>query len=282
MKTEHPIKTILLAALSLLIMSCQNGIKPENDNSNNTSEIQSDTIQKPIKELDETATFTPVEMLLPVQYRKNGTGYPQHEKDKEWYEFYKDENSGRWKIEKSNPVISYGRDECVGDDVMLISAANEHSIMFITAFEGLMENPVTITENVALFPGHNLKFTFKGKEYQLSPIGSYMDDEGHLMTSASVQEMSAEDMENGQIVDYRLSFTAPNDVSYNIATIPQMIGVTPSVIWAGDMNNDGFPDLVLSLSDFYEAVHVFLFLSDKNDAQKPLKKVADLNVQNDC
>ena len=281
MKTTYPIKTTLLSALYLLMISCQNGTKLTYENPTEIAEISTDTIQT-INEVEETAVFSPVEMLLPVQYRKNGTGYRQNVKDKEWYEFYKDENTGQWKIERSVPGIFYDRDECVGDDVMIIRAANENSIMFFTAFAGMMENPATTFEDMSIFPDRNLKFNFRGNDYQLSPIGSYIDNEGHIMTSASAQEMSEDDLGDTRIDDYMLSFNAPEDVSYNIATIPQMIGVTPKVIWAGDMNGDGLPDLVLSLSDFYEAVHVFLFLSDKNDLEKPLKKAADLDVQNDC
>ncbi len=281
MKTIYPIKTSFLTILTLLLISCQNGTKLTDGNLTDLSETVNDTIQS-LDEIGGTAFFTPVEMLLPVQYRKESTGYPENVKSKEWYEFYKDEKTGQWKIEKSKPVISYGRDECVGEDVMIIRATKENSIMFITAFEGMMENPATAFEAMSIFPDHNLKFSFRGKDYQLSPIGSYIDNEGHIMTSASVQEMNEIDLGDTQIDDYMLSFSAPEDVTYNIATIPQMIGVTPSVIWAGDMNEDGLPDLVLSLSNFYEAVHVYLFLSDKNDTQKPLKKAADLDVQNDC
>ena len=281
MKTTYLIKTTLFAALTFLVISCQNGTKLTDGNPIDISETSSDSIES-IDEIKKTSDFSSVEMLLPVQYRKEGTGYPENVKTKEWFEFYKDEKTGQWKIEKSKPVISYGRDECVGDDVMIIKATKENSIMFISAFEGIMENPATLMEDKAIFPDHNLKFNFRGKDYQLSPIGSYVDNEGHIMTSASAQEMSEDDLGDTRIDDYMLSFTAPEDVSYNIATVPQIIGTIPRVIWAGDMNGDGLPDLVLSLSNFYESVHVFLFLSDENDIQKPLKKAADLDVQNDC
>lgn len=281
MKTTNPIKTSLTAVLTLLLFSCQNGTKLTDGNPNDLTETSGDSMQSK-NDFEETGDFTSVEILLPVQYRKESTGYPQNVKSKEWFEFYKNKKTGQWKIEKSKPIITYGRDECVGEDVMIIGSTNENSIMFVTAFIGLMENPATLMEDKAIFPDHNLKFNFRGKDYQLSPVGSYIDNEGNIMTSASAQAMSEDDLGDARIDNFMLNFSAPEDISYNIALIPQMLGVTPKLIWAGDMNGDGLPDLILNLSDFYESEHIFLFLSDKNDIQKPLKKAADLDVQNDC
>lgn len=281
MKKTYFIKAIKLIAILLLSISCQNGTKPNKENPSELSETSTDTLHS-MEEIVETTHLAPVEMLLPVQYRKNSTGYPKNAKENDWFEFYKDENSGQWKIEKSNPIISYGYDECVGDDIMIIKSKHENTVMFFTPFEGLTENPVTIMQDYSIFPEHNLKFSFQGKDYKLLPMGNCIDEEGNYIPSATVKEMSEDDLGDTRIDDYTLSFKAAGNDSYTIASIPQMIGVTPKVIWAGDMNGDGLPDLVLSLSNFYEAVHVFLFLSDKNDAQKPLKKAADLEVQNDC
>jgi len=281
MKTTNFIKSALLAVIFLLTTSCQNGTKPTLENDADLSETSTDTLQS-TQEVKEKAVSTSVEMLLPVQYRKESMGYPKNVKSKEWYEFFKDEKTGQWKLEKSAPVISYGYDECVGEDIMIINTTKENSIMYITTFEGMMENPTTLMDDKAIFPDHNLKFNFLGKNYQLSPIGSCIDEDGNYIPSETVKEMSKDDLGDTRIDNYTLSFMAPGNVSYTIASIPQMIGVTPKVIWAGDINGDGLPDLVLSLSDFYESVHIFLFLSDKNDTQKPLKKAADLEVQNDC
>lgn len=281
MKTPYRIKTFLFTAISLVIISCQNGIKQSDGISTDLSENSSATIQS-VEYVNERGVFTPVEMLLPVQYRKESTGYPQNIKNKDWYEFYKDEKTGDWKIGKAELLITYGRDECVGEDVMVIKAIHENTIMFFTPFEGMMEKPITTIEDKALFPERNLTFNFSGKEYSLSPMGNCKNNEGQIIPSVTIKEMSEDDLGDIQIDDYVLTISAPENVTYTIATIPQMISVKPKVIWAGDMNGDGLLDLVLNLSDFYESMHIFLFLSDKNDLQKPLKKAADLKVVNDC
>ena len=281
MKIASIKKNLKFLAISLLILACQNGQKSI-DNSPDTSDIINDTLHKFKEDIPQTNSLPPVEMLLPVQYRKESTGYPIKVENKDWYEFYKDEKTGDWKIEKAKLQITYGRDECVGEDVMIIKSSHETAIMFFTSFEGMSMNPVTILEDKSIFPERNLSFDFHGKDYRLSPMGIFKDDDGNIIPISVANVTSEENLSSMQIDNYTLTFSAPRNISYTIASIPQMISVTPQVIWAGDMNGDGLPDLVLNLSDFYEALHIFLFLSDDTDLEKPLKKAADLNVVNDC
>ncbi len=282
MKTTNLTKRSLILAIFLLMMACQNGAKQNLEALDGSAEITGDTLQPASQDFTETKISGPLEMLLPVQYRKESTGYPKNVESKDWYEFYKDEKTGDWKIGKAKLQIAYGFDECAGEDIMIIKSEHETAVMFFTTFNNMSQNPVTILEDKPIFPQQNLPFNLNGNEYQLSALGSFIDDEGHILPISALKEMSEEEQGYLRIDDYTLSFKAPGNVSYSIVSIPQIISVTPQVIWAGDMNGDGLPDLVLNLSDFYEAIHIFLFLSDKDDLEKPLKKAADLNIVNDC
>lgn len=281
MKTKLFLNFCILLCLSINVFSCSDSPQneaaqePKDSIANNTSDDAP---------LDETAISFPenVSILLPTQYRKESTGYPQNVKDKEWYEIYKDEKSNKWMVEKADLKISYSRDECVGEDVMIIKSKHENAVLFFTPFEGLSKNPTTILDDKMLFPWHDVSFDFNGKNYLLSPIGSCLDENGQIMTTDELKAKTNEELENNaRISGYRLFFGNP-EKSQELVVIESIEYATPRLIWAGDLNDDGLPDMILDLSDFYESQHLYFFISDKNDPEKPLKKLADLNVVNDC
>lgn len=286
-KSEMNLKTIILVSLliGLLfgILSCQNGTK-STDVISDTIAVEQDTAQLPTTEnVEKTIPFPKdVEILLPVQYRKESTGYPKNVKDKDWYELYKDSQTGKWLIAKAELKISYGRDECVGEDVMIIKSKHEGAILFFTPFEGLSENPQTVLENKMLIPGMQVDFKMNDKNYSLSPSGTLYDDEEKTISAAQLPKDSEGAIYIPQIKKFSLSFDLDNAKSYSIAEVEEMQSVNPKIIWAGDLNGDNLPDMILDLSDFYESRHLYFFLYDKNDPEKPLKKIADLQVVNDC
>lgn len=222
-------------------------------------------------------------MLLPTQYRKESTGYPKGVKEKEWYEFYKDEKSGKWIVAKADLKITYDRDECVGEDVMIIKSNHENAVFFFTPFEGLSKNIETAITETPIFPGSIVSFKLNNQEYKLSALSSVKDNDGNYIPENQFKNKSEEEKADFIFKDYQLSFIdLTNNTEIELVKIPEIQYATPTLIWAGDLNGDGLPDAVLSLPDFYESQHIFFFISDKNDKEKPLKKVADLMVVNDC
>lgn len=262
MSTKNLIMGIVSCSLLLSLSSCQHRTLPTG----------------------ESAVSFPqnVEILLPTQYRKESMGYPKDVQEKEWYEIYKDAKTGRWHIGQAELETTYGHDECVGEDVMIIKSKHEEAVLFFVAFEGLSEHLVTVLEDKMLFPEHDLSFSFEGKEYHLSAVGSCLGANGQIMTTNELKSKTNEDLDNNtRILGYRLSF-GNDGSSIELATIENIDYATPRLIWAGDLNNDGLPDLILNLPDFYESQHLYFFLSDKKDKEKPLKKAADLLMVNDC
>lgn len=281
MKIKNFLRKLSLCLFLPALISCQKDTKNTVE-SNEEPDLVSDTVTQSVQEVAAIPFPKNIEILLPTQYRKESTGYPKNVKNKEWYTLYKNSKTGKWNIEKTALKITYGRDECVGEDVMIISSPQKNPALFFTPFEGLAENPTTILEDKMLFPEHPVSFNFKGKGYHLSPLGSCLGEDGQIMTVTELKSKTNEELDNNtKISDYRLSFgTAEN--SSELVTIESIEYATPRLVWAGDLNNDGLPDLILSLPDFYESQHLYFFLSDKNDPKKPLKKVADLLVVNDC
>jgi hypothetical protein len=274
------IHLIWVCAFITKLISCQN---------ENNSLSSQQSIMVPGKKLDSTQVVVKaiqfpknVEILLPTQYRKETTGYPENIKEKEWFEIYKDTKTNQWQIDKAELKISYGRDECVGEDVMIIRSNQENPVMFFTPFDGLSKNPTKILENKALLPERNVKFNFKGIEYQFLPMGTCLDENEQMMTASDVKAKKEEDLiDNTKISGYRLSFGAVGNMK-EIVVKESIEYSTPRVIWAGDLNNDNLPDFILDLPDFYESRHLFFFLSDKYDKEKSLKKAAELWIINDC
>lgn len=225
-----------------------------------------------------------VELLLLTQYRKEATGYPKGVSEKDWVALYQDKPAKKWLLAHLQPKVTFGRDECVGEDVMIIGSPQANTICFFTDFSGLAEQPVTVLTDRLLFPGREVKFIFKDQPYKLSPKGSVIihdNNERDTLTEEELLTMVDTALSDAFIEHYKLFFTAPG-VHYSIAKVPRITGAPPRIIWAGDLNNDGLPDLLLSMPDFCENEQLSFFLSDIHDEERPLKKVAELEVVNDC
>lgn len=271
---------ILLCCLAVSVSSCNNGTKKA-DSASDTATNTQDTLQAFVSENKQAnIAFTKnVDILLPRRYRKDSTGYPKNVKDKEWYEIYKDPKTKKWTIAKAELKSSFVLDECIGEDAMLIKSEHENAVLFFTSFDGLSEIPETVLENKPLIPGMPVNFKMNDKNYSLS--ASATDDEGNVL-SADKLPLDSEGNVYLYAKNYKLNFGSEEAKSYSIAEVEEMRDVNPKVVWAGDLNGDGLPDMILDLSDDYESYHLYFFLSDKNDPQKPLKKIGDGMVVFDC
>lgn len=223
-----------------------------------------------------------VEMLLPTQYRKESTGYPKGIREKVWFEIFKDEKTKNWIVAKADLEISYDHDECVGEDVMIIGSKHKNALLFFTPFNGLSEKIETVLDNQPLIPAKPLSFKMNGVVYTLSPSGIIYNELDEIVKEDELKKDEEGNYPIDRIDKYRLTFHSMSSVLSDIFSSDKMQGVTPRLLWAGDLNNDGLPDMILDMSDFYESKHLYFFLSDKNDKEKPLKKLVDLKVVNDC
>ena len=265
---------VIFLIFSNMLFQCQNIDKFAESAENNNSQKMS---------ADENAVTFPggVSILIPTQYRKKSTGYPKNLKNNKWMELYKDQKTGKWRITKADLQISYGRDECVGEDIMIIKSKNKNAVLFFSKFDGLTENPATILENKRLFPEHPISFKLKGREYLLSPMGNVLDDKAYIIPARLVRDQTEQELADSQMTDYKLAFSVDGN-TINLVNINKIEFTTPKIIWMGDLNGDNLPDMILNLSDFYESQHFYFFLSDPADKDEPIKKLAELKVVNDC
>jgi|GEM_PF-1166039 len=269
----------LIFCLMISFSSCKGSDKNESIHQETNNEIMEFPGDTAVAASDIIPFPKNVEILLPMAYRKDSAGYPVTVKGKEWYEIYKNNKNGKWIIAKADLKVSYDNDPCSGLDVMIIDSKHKDAVLFFTPFEGLSENPETILENKPLIPGTSVDFKMKDKNYSLSASGT--DDEGNTLLA---DELSKDSEGNIYLYakNFKLSFSSDGAKSYSIAEVEEMRDVNPKIIWAGDLNNDGLPDMILDLSEDYESRHLYFFLSDQNDSEKPLKKIGDGRVVFDC
>lgn len=223
-----------------------------------------------------------MELLLPTQYRKESTGYPKNVNKKVWFEIYKNTKTNKWKIEKADLKISYGFDECVGEEVMIIQSKHDNAVLFFTPSEGLSQNPTTILEDKPLSFGKATSFKLNEINYTLSLSGKMRNIEGKNSSTGQNPNESEDKNSISEIKKFNLFFSSEKAKQYTIAEMSELSDDSPRIIWAGDLNDDGLPDMILDLSEDYESLHLFFFLSDKNDKKKPLKKIGDAREVFDC
>ena len=268
--------------MQLIFITACNTSNPQDtiESSEAITQTQTDTSHQS----SETSKFpTEVDMLLPTQYRKESTGYPKGVKEKEWYELYKDEKTNQWKVGKADLKITYDRDECVGEDIMIISSKRENAVLFFTPFIGLSESLTTALEDKVIFPERSTFFSLNNKSYKLVPTGSVFDyEQERLLTINEIKQKKEDDLEYTKISSYMLFFSNEEGLVLPIAHVDEIESTLPKLVWTGDLNGDGLPDLILDLSNFYESQHLLFYLSDINDKEKPLKLIAERKVINDC
>ncbi len=224
----------------------------------------------------------PVEILLPTQYRKE-SGYPNIVDATDWYALYLNKETNQWQLEKKALEISYDVDPCTGDSILVVEPFKE-AILFINGVENLQIAPETILTDRMLLPERNVAFQLNGNDYTLLPMGRSIDENGNDVSAEEQKAKSEADVMYNAIEAYQLSISTGTGSPMMIATQDEIKsdGRTPKLLWAGDLNGDGLPDVIVDIADWYESQQILFFLSDKNDQEHFLRKVAEIMVSNDC
>jgi hypothetical protein len=259
------------------IVSCSNGTTTRD-----STELLADTLHQMVhKNEQNTVAFpTNVQVLIPAEYRKESVGYPKNVPDNEWYEIYKDPQTSKWIVNKTELKVSYGEDLCAPEEVMIINSQHEEALLVFTPFEGILKNPETLLENKPLLPGMPVNFKMKDKNYSL--LASATDEEGKTISPEQLSRDSENNIYIPHIKNFKLSFGSDEIKSYTLIEMESTSDTNPKIIWLGDLNADGLPDMILDLSNDNESLHLYLFLSDKNDHENPLKKIGDSRIVFDC
>ena len=104
---------------------------------------------------------------------------------------------------------------------------------------------------------------------------------GESMQLGSCMIKASGNNENGYVTDYQLTITGEKNGVKIEQTFLEQAGFDDSMIyfkWAGDLDQDGFPDLYLDISPKYSFSNPALYLSSKADADKLIKLVAETQV----
>ncbi len=221
-----------------------------------------------------------IEILLPAFYRKTDD-YPDNLTTTNWHELYYDENKHSWKTAVADLKMVCIMDECTGDSAINISTDRD-ALLLLSGFDNLMESPVTAMTDKFLFPGHSLLFSLNKKIYNLLPTGNYVNEKGVTIPLNEINNKTENELADDMITSYSLALREDGKEPFNIIQLKILEYTSPRLLWAGDINRDGFPDLILDLPEYTESRGVYLFLSDIKDIEKPLKMVAYRLVVSDC
>lgn len=227
----------------------------------------------------------PILVLLPEEYR-DGNPKPITAKYKSasWYELYKSPKTQKWQFEKAKMQWRSGEDACSGDKTTQVSSAQKNVLLYIANLQNANPIPTTALENKKLVPGKKISFSLGGKTYTLVPSAKEVfDSEGKKIINGNYKKDSEGNEDFFRINNFELSITgSDHKIISLIKTNNLESDAAPAVKWAGDLNNDGLPDFILDMSTSNEENRIFLFVSDRNDSQKPIKKAAETWRVFDC
>ena len=143
-------------------------------------------------------------------------------------------------------------------------AASGNAVLFITGMAQLKPGPVDTASfsSAVVLPNTSLPLQFKGSTYILEAIGDSVQQEGSDSYSLRNYSWKISGMKNGK------------KISQELAQAEGFESAIYVLLWAGDLDRDGIPDLLADLSNHYNASEITLFLSSKADKGKLYKKVA--------
>jgi hypothetical protein len=206
---------------------------------------------------------TPLKLLLEGSFHKQEVWAGADKK--QWLGLFKED--GKYILRPTLIQVNIVEDP-VTDSAGILSgrevvAADSNAIFLLTGLQpgkaGAVDTAVFAT---AILPANKeLLYTFKGREYRISSYGD--------STQAATGEYAYQ--------NYGWKVSGTRNGKEIEQTLAEDEGFTESIyvlLWAGDLDQDGIPDLLIDLSNHYNVSSYTLFLSSKADRGKLYKKVA--------
>lgn len=205
---------------------------------------------------------TPLKLLMEGTYHKNEVWRGAEEK--QWLGLYHEK--GQYVLRPATIQVHVVQDPIVDNKGVYsgrqVVAADSNAIFLLTGLkEYAAEVDTALFSRNTLPANKELTLTFKGKDYHIRSFGD--------STQASTGEFSY------QHYGWKAIGTKKGKkIEQLLAEDEGFVDSIYVLLWAGDLDNDGIPDLLLDLSNHYNVSRYALFLSSKADRGKLYKKVA--------
>ncbi|WP_018478208.1 hypothetical protein [Pontibacter roseus] len=145
-----------------------------------------------------------------------------------------------------------------------VGGAIPGTLFFLTGMPQLKAGSIDTVgfSSSVVLPNTSLHLRFRDKTYTLEAKGDSVQEESSESYSLKNYSWRISGTRNGRKISQELA----SDTDFESAIYV--------LLWAGDLDRDGIPDLLADLSNHYNASEVTLFLSSKADKGKLYKKVA--------
>lgn len=210
---------------------------------------------------------TPLKLLLEGTYHKHEVWGGAE--NKEWLGVYHDKEG--YVLRPAELQVSIVKDPISDGDSVLsgrqVAAADSNALFFITG----LPNAETGKIDTAAFSRNTLPankeltYSYKGKDYQITAYGdsAQTDTAAYSYKNYGWKVIGSK---NGRKVEQTLVEDQRFEDSIYV------------LLWAGDLDRDGIPDLLLDLSNHYNIARYALYLSSVAESGKLYKKVAEFKA----
>ncbi|PKV75776.1 hypothetical protein [Pontibacter ramchanderi] len=213
---------------------------------------------------------TPAKIMIEGRFHKHEVW--QGAEQKPWLALVQDDSVFRLKPSRMqvttffDPVFDKGRQVRSGREVR---GEHPRTLLFTTGITRLQESEVDTVgyPNQVILPNTSIDLKFKGKTYTLAASGDSIQQEGSDSYSVQNYKWTVTGIKNGRKVSQELA----SDENFESAIYV--------LLWAGDLDRDGIPDLLADLSNHFNTSNVTLFLSSLADKGKLYKKVAAFKTE---
>ena len=212
---------------------------------------------------------TPLKLLLEGTFHKSEVW--QHAEKRNWLSVSYE--GGRYILRPAQINVNtvydpvFDSDKAVNGKKMIsgreVVSLDSSTVFLITGLSNFTAGQLdTAAFDKSILPANkSLTYTFKGKRYQISAYGD------------STQQHNAE--YRYQNYGWKVSGVKKGKkIEQLLAEDKYFDDSIYMLLWAGDLDRDGIPDLLLDVSNHYNVSKIALFLSSKAEKGKLYKKVA--------
>jgi hypothetical protein len=225
----------------------------------------------------EATGFPETEKNYPVQLLNTTTYHSDEVADdierKSWFGLFKGKEAyylkqTQIKAERVHDAVLDEDDSRSGWEIS--TPGQDTNIVLLSGLQGLSDGTIEVIDlpKQQLLPGEKHSFSFKGHSYTLYATGNNRKgDSGETI-----------------ITDYKLYIKAllnDKEVHQMLVAHPDFDDAMVSILFVGDINKDGLPDLLIDTTSHYNALVPTLYLSELGN-KKALLKVAALHMSVGC